>query len=78
MSLYCMTFGFRQPYQVLGAYLLKLQHGGILMKRALVDSEMCKTATAHKIDFVKQLGIVLQGTVKPSMHVPFNFPVVTQ
>lgn len=48
------------------------------MNRALVDSEMCKTATAHKLDFVKQLGIVLQGTVKPSMHVPSDFSVVTQ
>ncbi|TFY79374.1 hypothetical protein EWM64_g4639 [Hericium alpestre] len=47
MALYCMSFGFRQPYQV------------------LVDSEMCKTAITQKLDFVKQLGIVLQGTVKP-------------
>ena len=27
---------------------------------------MCKDAIAHKIDLVKQLGVVLQGTVKPS------------
>ncbi|KAI0724472.1 Fcf1-domain-containing protein [Cerioporus squamosus] len=47
MSLYSMSFGFRQPYQV------------------LVDSHMCKDAIARKIDFVKQLGVVLQGTVKP-------------
>ncbi|RPD82633.1 PIN domain-like protein [Lentinus tigrinus ALCF2SS1-7] len=47
MSLYAMSFGFRQPYQV------------------LVDSHMCKEAIAHKIDLVKQLGVVLQGTVKP-------------
>ncbi|KIM85441.1 hypothetical protein PILCRDRAFT_817463 [Piloderma croceum F 1598] len=26
---------------------------------------MCKTATEHKLEFIKQLGIVLQGTVKP-------------
>ncbi|PIL32042.1 hypothetical protein GSI_06746 [Ganoderma sinense ZZ0214-1] len=47
MSLYSMSFGFRQPYQV------------------LVDSHMCKEATVHKIELVKQLGSVLQGTVKP-------------
>ena len=27
---------------------------------------MCKDAIAHKLDLVKQLGVVLQGTVKPS------------
>ncbi|CDO72319.1 hypothetical protein BN946_scf184977.g16 [Trametes cinnabarina] len=48
MSLYSLSFGFRQPYQV------------------LIDSHMCKEAVAHKIELVKQLGIVLQGTVKPS------------
>ncbi|OSD03511.1 PIN domain-like protein [Trametes coccinea BRFM310] len=47
MSLYALSFGFRQPYQV------------------LVDSHMCKEAVAHKIELVKQLGVVLQGTVKP-------------
>ncbi|EKM60980.1 uncharacterized protein PHACADRAFT_247246 [Phanerochaete carnosa HHB-10118-sp] len=33
--------------------------------QALVDSLMCKDAMDHKLDLVKQLGIVLQGTVKP-------------
>ncbi|KAI0669979.1 Fcf1-domain-containing protein [Trametes maxima] len=47
MSLYSLTFGFRQPYQV------------------LIDSHMCKEAVAHKIELAKQLGAVLQGTVKP-------------
>ncbi|KAF7978871.1 hypothetical protein HWV62_44355 [Athelia sp. TMB] len=47
-----MSFGFRQPYQV------------------LIDSEMCKTATEHKIELVKQLGTVLQGEVKPSESYP--------
>ncbi|KAK7694565.1 hypothetical protein QCA50_001751 [Cerrena zonata] len=47
MSLYSMSFGFRQPYQV------------------LVDSEMCKAAISQKLDFFKQLGVVLQGEVKP-------------
>lgn len=47
MSLYSMSFGFRQPYQV------------------LVDSEMCKASIAQKLELNKQLGIVLQGSVKP-------------
>lgn len=48
MSLYSMSFGFRQPYQV------------------LVDSEMCKASIAQKLELNKQLGIVLQGSVKPT------------
>ncbi|KAJ8468652.1 hypothetical protein ONZ45_g17168 [Pleurotus djamor] len=47
MALYALSFGFRQPYQV------------------LVDSLICKDVVDHKIDLVKQLGLVLQGTVKP-------------
>ncbi|KAJ3758830.1 PIN domain-like protein [Lentinula raphanica] len=47
MNLYSMTFGFRQPYQI------------------LVDSELCKASVEHKIELVKQLGMVLQGEVKP-------------
>ncbi|KAK7064472.1 rRNA-processing protein utp23 [Favolaschia claudopus] len=33
--------------------------------QVLVDSEMCKTATEHKIELVKQINSVLQGDVKP-------------
>ncbi|PPQ89601.1 hypothetical protein CVT25_012346 [Psilocybe cyanescens] len=33
--------------------------------QVLVDSEMCKSAIAQKVDFVKQLYTVLQGEVKP-------------
>ncbi|KZS93121.1 Fcf1-domain-containing protein [Sistotremastrum niveocremeum HHB9708] len=47
MAMHCLSFGFRQPYQV------------------LVDSEICLTATALGMDFVKQLAITLQGEVKP-------------
>jgi len=46
MALYSMSFGFRQPYQV------------------LVNSELCKTATEQKLELLKHLGSVLQGTVK--------------
>ncbi|KAF8140092.1 Fcf1-domain-containing protein [Boletus edulis] len=47
MSLYSLSFGFRQPYQV------------------LIDSDMCILAVAAKTDLHQQLGIVLQGNVKP-------------
>ncbi|KIM51095.1 hypothetical protein SCLCIDRAFT_144025 [Scleroderma citrinum Foug A] len=47
MSLYRLSFGFREPYQV------------------LVDAEMCRIAIESKLDLAKQLGTVLQGTVKP-------------
>ncbi|EJD55584.1 hypothetical protein AURDEDRAFT_132686 [Auricularia subglabra TFB-10046 SS5] len=47
MAMYCMTYGFRQPYQV------------------LVDADMCSEAVATKMDLIKHLGIVLQGTIKP-------------
>ncbi|KAF8807573.1 PIN domain-like protein [Phlegmacium glaucopus] len=46
MNLYSISFGFRQPYQV------------------LVDSEICKSAVAQKLDLHKQLYSVLQGEVK--------------
>lgn len=33
---------------------------------------MCRAAIAHKLDITKQLGVVLQGTVKPSMYYLFH------
>lgn len=66
MSLYSMSFGFRQPYQTLGKY--RQDHCVTMYKTYsyIVDSEMCKESISHKIDLAKQLGVVLQGTVKPS------------
>ena len=75
MSLYSLTFGFRQPYQVLGTCsltALMMAHSSI--EHPAVDSHMCKEAVAHKIELVKQLGIVLQGTVKPSESSYSSFP----
>ncbi|KAI0094690.1 Fcf1-domain-containing protein [Irpex rosettiformis] len=65
MSLYCLSFGFRQPYQALGVSSILL--ASIILTRRLlaVDSEMCKDAVSHKVDLVKQLTAVLQGSVKP-------------
>lgn len=69
MSLYSMTFGFRQPYQVLGtppSTPTCAIHPPNRANNSAVDSHMCEEAVEHKIDLVKQLGVVLQGTVKPS------------
>lgn len=38
------------------------------MKVFPVDSEMCKASVSHTMELVKQLEVVLQGSVKPSMH----------
>ncbi|KAF9535850.1 Fcf1-domain-containing protein [Crepidotus variabilis] len=63
MQLYSMSFGFRQPYQVLGTLTAALL--AFLKDSFLVDSELCKEAVAHKIELVKQIYTVLQGEVKP-------------
>lgn len=69
MTLYSMSFGFRQPYQVLGTYTHPRAACRLIHRRPplfhAVDSHMCKEAMTHKIELVKQLGSVLQGTVKP-------------
>ena len=67
MAAYSLTFGFRKPYQVLGADGLSTFAFGVANTICSADSLMCKEAVEHKLDLVKQLGIVLQGTVKPSM-----------
>jgi hypothetical protein len=62
-----MSFGFRQPYQVLGmstfAALCQLRINELV---TTVDSEMCKSALGQNLNLVKQLYAVLQGEVKPS------------
>ena len=60
-----MTFGFRQPYQVLGDFPMP-SPAVLSTDNPLVDSEMCKSTTEFKIDLIKQLGTVLQGEIKPS------------
>jgi U3 small nucleolar RNA-associated protein 23 len=67
MHVYSMSFGFRQPYQVLGtstfAPLCQLRINELV---TTVDSEMCKSALGQNLNLVKQLHAVLQGEVKPS------------
>lgn len=68
MALYSMSFGFRQPYQVLG--MLQLED---VRRRKLtvffmlaVDSMICSEAISSKVDLLKRLEDVLQGNIKPS------------
>ena len=74
MSLYAMSFGFRQPYQVLGTPSSDTQYPTLAHYALSVDSHMCKDAIAHKIDLVKQLGVALQRNVKNSEHTLDNVP----
>lgn len=46
-------------------HLYSLSFGFRKPYQVLFDSEMCKSAVAHKIDLIKQLPLVLQGEVKP-------------
>jgi len=70
MSLYRLSFGFREPYQVLGTsttpFPFPVHVHAHLTSAHPVDAEMCRIAIESKFDLVKQLGTVLQGTVKPS------------
>jgi U3 small nucleolar RNA-associated protein 23 len=55
MSLYSLSFGFRQPYQV------------------LIDATFCTQGVQMKIELEKQLGVVVQGSCKPSwFHASFR------
>lgn len=69
MQTYSLSFGFRQPYQVLGqSPLFPLFMADFFS----VDSEMCKDAVMHKIDLEKQMHNVVQGDVKLSASYLFN------
>lgn len=69
MHLYCMSFGFRQPFQVLGAPCICCTRISC-SSHPSVDSQMCTEAVASKSDLPKQLSTTVQGTVKPST--PFH------
>ena len=67
MALYSMSFGFRQPYQVLGDCSTP-SLPVLSTDKAIVDSEMCTSTIDLKIELVNQLGTVLQGEIKPSAY----------
>ena len=66
MSMFSTSFGFRQPYQVLGAYEPFRQPTSLTPQRATVDSMMCETALSSKMDLAAQMQSVLVGSVKLS------------
>jgi hypothetical protein len=75
MQTYSLTFGFRQPYQVLGpSRVAPLQGHPQITDEALasanvlrsVDAEFCQTITKAQVDVEKMLETVCQGKCKPS------------
>jgi U3 small nucleolar RNA-associated protein 23 len=67
MSLYSLTFGFREPYQVLGAHgQARLCFVHELTSSCVVDAGFCNDIKSSNTDAVKQISTVLQGSVKPS------------
>lgn len=68
-SLSELTFGFREPYQVLGAHLQNLASSSTrLMTIFVVDAQMIQDTERFKMDLVGGLERTLHGKVKPSMH----------
>lgn len=64
-----LTFGFREPYQVLGAHFKNLASFGTrLMTNFVVDAQMIQDTERFKMDLVGGLERTLHGKVKPSMH----------
>lgn len=64
-----LTFGFREPYQVLGAHFENLlSFGTRLMALFVVDAQMIQDTERFKMDLVGGLERTLHGKVKPSMH----------
>lgn len=63
-----LTFGFREPYQVLGAHFKNLASFGTrLMSIFVVDAQMIQDTEKFKMDLVGGLERTLHGRVKPSM-----------
>ena len=72
MALYSMSFGFRQPYQVLSASPSSSLSVFASHLKVVVDSKMCKTAHRGAMDLSNLLVIVLQGTIKLSAYFPLR------
>lgn len=73
MAMFELSFGFRQPYQTLGANWKEKKVDVLDWNLIIsVDSNMCMAAQDHKIELVKQLETVLQGKIKPSMNLGFE------
>lgn len=69
MQQYDLTFGFREPYQVLGALAVDTLFTIIeLMANFIVDAQMIQDSDRFKMDLVGGLERTLHGKVKPSMR----------
>lgn len=66
MQQYGMTFGFREPYQVLGMFCKKLPVVLWLINHTTVDGQMIQDTQRFKMDLVGGLERTLSGKVKPS------------
>ena len=77
MQSYGMTFGFREPYQVLGESLNLVSDLSVAMSNAhnsVVDAGMIQDISRFKMDLLGGLERALHGKIKPSMYtwvVPF-------
>ena len=72
MQQYGLSFGFREPYQVLGIFPQRIQSPSkqLLILWLTVDADMIKDADRFKMDLVGGLERTLQGQVKPSPSPP--------
>jgi U3 small nucleolar RNA-associated protein 23 len=69
MQQYDLTFGFREPYQVLGALAVDSSFAIIQLKaKFIVDAQMIQDSDRFKMDLVGGLERTLHGKVKPSMR----------
>ena len=69
MEQYSMTFGFREPYQVLG----KSPSPSSVVAQSLtrtVDAEMVKDSCRFKMELAPALQRTVHGKVKPSKYAP--------
>jgi U3 small nucleolar RNA-associated protein 23 len=76
MQQYGLSFGFREPYQVLGERLnLRTSLGyNSPMPHDLVDADIIKDADRFKMDLIGGLERTLHGQVKPSNSSPPTRP----
>lgn len=65
MHQYELTFGFREPYQVLGMALARSYFTSDILTCLLVDSNFLRAVSSFKMDLIPALERTLQGKVKP-------------
>lgn len=66
MHQYELTFGFREPYQVLGTLICGASmRRHMLIRARTVDSNFLSNVDSFKMDLIPALERTLQGKVKP-------------